>query len=173
MLGHHEFESLIAAGCPRCRGQFLRAWAVLPGTLEVSGGEPVSPVRWGYERDDIHVLVYRLECQDCCAVVYEHNNCPLCGASGARPRALQQKHGLVPPAVCPHCDYEDLRVSAQIRAYHEFLHGRFSRRVCAAEMHEPGFQIHQISCRNCEETVAVRGHGCFACGRSSLLKKLR
>jgi hypothetical protein len=173
MLGHHEFDELIAAGCPACRGQFLRAWAMLPGSIEISGGEPVSSVRWGYERDDIHDLVYRVECRDCNAVVYEHHNCPKCGAPGARARAVEHKQGLSPPASCPLCEYEDLRASAQIRAYHEFLHGRFSRRVCAAELHEPGFQVHKVDCKSCEQTVATAGHGCIACGRSSLLKKLR
>jgi hypothetical protein len=172
MLGHKEFDDLIAAGCTACRGQFLRAHALLPGSLVMSAGEPVSSVRWGYERDDIHDLVYRVQCRDCAAVLYQHSDCPKCAAGGALPRVLERKNGLVALPSCPQCGYEDLRVQAQIIAYHEYLHGHFSRRVLAAEPHEPGFHIEQIDCLGCEETVARAGHACVACGRSSLLKKM-
>lgn len=174
MLGHREFDDLIAAGCRSCAGQFLRALAILPGGILVSGGEPVSSVRWSYERDDIHDLVYRVECRDCAAVLYERSDCPKCGAEKGLERVLGPGRGLTPPAQCPQCDYEELRVTAQIRAYHEFLHGRFSRRVCAAALGEPGFQVHRIDCPNCEQNLAsTDAHACIACGRSSLLKKMR
>jgi hypothetical protein len=172
-LGHREFDDLIAAGCRSCSGQFLRAWALLPGSLAISAGEPVSSVRWSYERDDIHDLVYRVECRDCAAVLYERSDCPKCTGAGALERVLARPNGLLPPPRCPLCDDEELRVAADIRAYHEFLHGHFSRRVCAAALGEPGFQIHKIDCLSCEETVATAGHACTACGRSSLLKKVR
>lgn len=174
MLSHREFDDLIAGGCRSCAGQFLRAHAILPGVITTLSGEPVSPVRWTYERDDIHDLVYRLECRDCAAVLYERSDCPKCEAAGGLFRVLGPSHGLAPLPCCPHCDYEELRLSAQLRAYHEFLHGRPSRRVAAAELLEPGFQVHRIDCPSCQELVAnTDGHVCIACGRSSLLKKLR
>jgi hypothetical protein len=173
MLSHKEFDDLIAAGCSKCSGQSLRALALVPGTLIISAGEPVSSVRWTYERDDIHDVVYRVECCDCAAILYERSDCPKCGAAAALPRVLGSQNGIKPETRCPLCDYEDLRVTAELLAYHEYLHGHFHRRVCAAEPHEPGFHVSAVDCIGCEEPVARPGLFCIACGRSSLLKKLR
>ena len=54
------------------------------------------------------------------------------------------------------------------------LHGRLSRRKADAEPHDPGFHVTQAECRDCEAVVAQVGDArCVACGRSTLMKRMR
>jgi transposase-like protein len=136
------------------------------------GGEPVSSLRWTYERDEAPGRVYEVSCGECAQVLFSREECPLCQAKGGIGRALLGRHGLSPPVRCPLCDYEELLLLATVRAQLQYTGGTLSRRVCAAEAHEPGFHVTQVDCPCCEQTVARTGLSCPACGRSSLMKKM-
>ena len=172
-LPNAALRAHVLAPCPSCRGRCLRVWALLTGTLRAVEGEPASSVRWAYDKEELHERVYRIACADCGAVVFEDADCALCGAGAAIARFTEQKNGLQPPPRCPHCDYEELQYTAEVRGYHEYLNGNLSRRVAASEPHEPGFHVSRVDCPGCETQVMGPGIACVACGRSSLLKRLR
>src|SRR5262249_38520676 len=129
-------------------------------------GEPVSAVTWMDEP-----RIYRVECAECKAIAWEHNDCPLCGAPGRLAQALDGRNGMVAPSQCPRCDYGELTLTVELRLRLETVLGRVSRKVAQAEAHEGGFHVVEARCRSCEQVVAAAGDAkCVVCGRSSLLR---
>ena len=171
-LEKQTFEELLARGCGECGRNHLKARALARGSVEILDGDPVSPVTWTYE--SLAERVYRIECAECGRVCYSRDECPLCGTGGRLAPSLEGRNGIAPPAKCPRCDYAELTLTVELRMRAEATLGRISRRVAEAEAHEGGFHVVEARCQSCEQTVAKAGDGrCVACGRSSLMKRLR
>jgi hypothetical protein len=171
-LEKQAFEELLQKGCGKCGRNYLKARALVRGSIEILDGDPVSAVTWTYE--SLAERVYRVECAECNTFLFERDECPLCNARGMLGRALEAQNGIAPPRQCPRCEYAELTLTVELRLRAETILGRISRRVAEAEAHEPGFHIVEARCRSCEEVVAAAGDArCVACGRSSLMRRLR
>ncbi len=172
-LSQEEWDALSRRNCPGCGRAHLVVHALLQGMLGVMSGEPVSSLRWAYDREVVAERVYRVECGECGQVLFSREACPVCGAAGGLARVLSARHGVAVPPRCPLCEYEELTLTAVVPAQLLYTAGTLSRRVCGAEAHEAGFHVAQVDCPCCEETVGKKGLGCVACGRSSLMKMMR
>ena len=166
------FAALLARRCA-CGRMHLRARAFATGLQGSLEGEPVGAVSWSYAPATLAERVYRIECGECGAVVFERTDCPRCGGPGGVERAQGKQHGLQPPPACPRCEHPELKLTAEVRMHAVFVEGRLARRVADAERHEPGFHVTQIDCPSCERTVGKAGADCPLCGRSSLLRRIR
>lgn len=170
-LSAAELAALLTAGCSSCGKTELRARALATGTMLLADGEPSTSMTWIYEKDQLFERIYRLECLDCGAASHERDDCPLCKADGGLARALSGRHGVAPPAACPHCDHPELKITVEARMHVIYVLGHIGRRVLDAEPHEPAFHVTQAQCPSCQQTVASVSQRCAACGRSSLLRK--
>jgi hypothetical protein len=173
-LDEASYRALIAGGCPHCKRSYLKLRAIQTATISVMEGEPVSSLKWQFENDALRERVYRIDCAECKATLFERDECPSCQARGGLPRALSGQHGLPPLKACPRCGLTELKLTVELRMHADTLLGAHSRRKADAEPHDPGFHVTQAECRDCEAVVAAVGDGrCAVCGRSSLLKRLR
>ncbi|HUS66700.1 MAG TPA: hypothetical protein VMZ28_19320 [Kofleriaceae bacterium] len=173
-LDEPSYRALIATGCPQCKRNYLKLRALATATISVMEGEPVSSLKWQLENEALRERVYRIDCAECKAILFERDECPLCQARGGLSRVLSAQHGLAPPKACPRCGLSELKLTVELRMHADTLLGAHSRRKADAEPHDPGFHVIQAECRDCEDVVAAVGDGrCAACGRSSLLKRLR
>jgi hypothetical protein len=157
--------------CEPCGAAELRAHAIVAGTMLFGDGEPASAFSWTYAPEHLAGRVYRVACASCGAVPFEVEDCPLCGAKAGLERALGGRHGVEPPRVCPRCEHEELRVTAEARMHVVFVLGHAGRRVLDAEPHDPAFHVTSVECVSCKETVASVSQRCAACGRSSLVRR--
>jgi hypothetical protein len=165
-------DEILRNGCASCGRNYLKVRALVRGVFHVLDGDPVSAVKWTY--DSLAERVYRIDCAECNALQLERDDCPLCATRGMLARAIEGRNGITPPAQCPHCQYGELTWTVELRLRAETILGRVSRRVAEAEAHEGGFHVVEARCRSCEQVVAAAGDArCVACGRSSLLKRLR
>jgi len=168
------YQSLLAGGCPHCGRNYLKLRAFASASLSVMEGEPVSSLKWTLDNHGLRERVFRIDCAECKAVLFERGDCPLCQAAGGLARALAAQHGLAPPHACPRCGLTELTLTVEVRMHADTLLGAFSRRKAESEPHDPGFHVVEARCRDCEAVVAAVGDArCALCGRSSLMKKLR
>lgn len=173
LLSVDALTALVAAGCPSCQRHHLTLRVFATGTIRFLDGEPVSNVRWAAADGELHERLYRAECGECGALLWQRDDCPRCRAPACLARALGGRHGIVAPRACPSCDSEELDHTAVLRARELTTQGHVGRRVADAEPHEPGFHVVAVTCPSCEETVATpAADRCALCGRSSLLKRL-
>ncbi len=173
-LDEQSYATLLASGCPQCKRNYLKLRAIQTATLSVMDGEPVSSLKWQFENDALRERVYRIDCAECKAKLFERGDCPLCHASGGLARALSAQHGLASPKSCPRCGLTELKLTVELRMHADTLLGAHSRRKAEAEPHEPGFHITQAECRDCQDVVIAVGDArCAVCGRSSLMKRMR
>jgi hypothetical protein len=172
-LDEQSYATLFAAGCPHCKRNYLKLRAIQTATLSVMDGEPVSSLKWQFENEALRERIYRVDCAECKAVLFERTDCPLCGAAGGLPRALAGQHGLATPRSCPRCGLIELELTVELRMHADTLLGAHSRRKADSEPHDPGFHIISARCRDCDDTVIAVGDArCAICGRSSLMKKM-
>ena len=173
-LAQDAFATLLGQGCSHCRSTRLRFRALGTAWFETLEGDVVSPAKWALDDEELLARIFRVDCVDCKATLFERDDCPLCRGPRSLQRALAAQHGLAAPKQCPRCGYETLRIKVELRMYVESLHGHLSRRRVESEAHEPGFHIVEARCADCDEAVLSVGDSrCAACGRSSLLKALR
>ncbi len=171
-LEKRAFEELLAGGCVHCGRSYLTIRALATGTIDLLEADAVSPIEWTYPAEALPERIYRVECAECAAILFERDDCPLCGAGGGLAKALSAQNGMKPLGECPRCHFAELTLTVEARLRIETLLGRISRRVAEAESHEAGFHIIEARCQSCEETVAQAGDArCPACGRSRLLRK--
>jgi hypothetical protein len=169
--GIENLDQRIARGCDRCSRSYLKIRGLVTGRIETFGGDPVSPMTWIYA--SLEDRVYKVECSECAAVLFERDDCPGCRGKGGLQRALEGQHGLSPLKACPRCQFEELTLTVEARMRVETILGRISRRVCEAESHEGGFHVVEAFCKSCDATVAQSGDAkCVMCGRSRLLRRI-
>ena len=177
LLTGETLATLIAAGCPNCRRHQLRVRALATAKIKFLDGEPVSELRFEAPPESRPERIYRVECVECGAALFERLDCPLCRSTGGLARALGGRHGLTResgslPRNCPRCGWEDLPATVAARMHLLLLNGALSRRVVDAEPHEPGFHVSEVACPDCAVIIAsVPSLRCAACGRSSLMKR--
>jgi Zn finger protein HypA/HybF involved in hydrogenase expression len=173
-LAQDSFDRLLAEGCPQCRSTQLRFRAFHTAAFETLQGDVVSAPRWQTTDEELVGRIFRVDCFECKAQLFERDDCPLCRAPRTLTRALEGRNGLTPPPACPRCGHETLTLRAEVKMYVESLHGRLSRKKADAEPHDAGFHVLDLRCGDCDDVVAAAdGSRCALCGRSSLLKALR
>lgn len=176
-LSADGLAALVAAGCGACRRHQLRVRLLATAKLGLLDGEPVSALSFPAPPESAPERVYRVECVECGAAVWQRDDCPLCRSHAGLARALGGRHGLTLeagtlPRSCPRCGLDDLRATVEARVHLLLLHGHLSRRVADAESHEPGFHVRELACPDCEQVIAASPSlRCVACGRSSLMKR--
>ena len=171
-LGKQAFDELCARGCGACGRNYLKVRALAGARVDVMEGDAVSALQWTYAPEALAERVYRVECAECGALLFERDDCPLCQSASQLARALGAQNGIVPPRQCAHCGYAELTLTVEARLRVETILGRVSRRVAEAEPHEPGFHVVEARCRSCEQPTAAAGDArCVMCGRSRLLRR--
>lgn len=171
-LPAEKLGALLDGACGACGRRHFDVRLLSSAKVTMLGDEVVSSVEWLTPLSELAARAYRVECSECRAVAWESaGECPLCSAPGGLARALGGRHGTKLPPACPHCDYEELKVTAELRAHVTFVLGKVARRVADASAHDAGWHATEAECPSCEAKVASLPMRCGACGRSSLVRR--
>jgi hypothetical protein len=162
LLDESGLETLVSAGCPRCRSPRLMFRSYLDGQLPVAGGEPVGRLAWIYDGEKFVDGVFEVACAACGAVIFAADICPRCHAPGGLRRALETPNRWPVPAGCPACGGEEILYAAFVPARVASDGGRAEKARTSTEMHEDGFHGYRVDCRDCG-IVAELSDACPLC----------